>query len=111
MPRLLLSAFVSLCVFLVVASLAAAQSNPNNTLAAATLYSFESPAAGGYAYNPPVTALQPWVWTPAQGGVATQGGPFDPPGVTTPPQNIQVRQTLHRPLPAPPLRFNSRPLQ
>ena len=87
--------------------------DPNTLLATSTLYDFESPLASGqgYVYNPPVTVTQPWTWTPSQGGVGRQPGPFDPPGATTPPHNQQVLaqpsatrvQQPHHSAPVPPL--------
>ena len=38
-----------------------------------------------YWYNPPISAQQPWVWTPYQGGIAITGSPFDPPAPVLPP--------------------------
>ena len=90
MCRSVLSLFLSLCLSLLLASSTSAQSF-NNTLIASTLYSFESPAVGSFSYNPSISAYQPWGWSNGLGGIAAQGSPFDPPGVTTPPQNIQVR--------------------
>ena len=74
-------------------SSASAQANPNTTLTTFTLYDFESPPGTFFAYNPAVTALQPWTWSGTQsadgGGIAGQGSPFDPPGNNKPPHNTQ----------------------
>ena len=45
---------------------------------------FESPTGISYIYNPPLSVLQPWLWTVPQGGVGTAGSPWDPPYPNTP---------------------------
>ena len=56
-----------------------------------TFYDFESPAVyGWFDYNSPTSAVQPWSWRWHYGGVAGEGGPFDPPGSDTPPHGTQV---------------------
>ena len=73
--------------------LATAGSTGINTIIA---LSFGSPPLNGsyygpgvslqpYWYNPPISAQQPWVWTPYQGGIAITGSPFDPPAPVLPP--------------------------
>ena len=56
----------------------------SQSLAVGTFSGFESPSVGSYQYNPPTSVIQPWTWTPNQGGVGTSGGPFDPPYPGTP---------------------------
>ena len=92
-PSLLLtlSAFL-LCLLTCHSPLVSAQLNPNTELSSFILYDFETPRTS-YSYNPPITVSQPWNWTSGQGGIASQGSPFDPPGATTPPHMQQVRDT------------------
>jgi hypothetical protein len=81
-PSLIAAVLVSSLVLLLCLPLAKCQ-----TLAVGTLSGFESPGSlsnGNYMYVPPVTVLQPWIWTPSQGGIGASGGPFDPPYPGTP---------------------------
>ena len=74
---------------------AVALSSPNAPIA----FSFEQPILNStivgaslqpYIYNPqPINAQQPWAWTWQQGGIALQGGPWDPPAPATPPSGSQ----------------------
>ena len=43
-----------------------------------------NPLNGGWAYNPGVTVLQPWIWPTGQGGIAS-GYPWNPPSSATQP--------------------------
>ena len=83
---------LSLCVLLLVIASTSAQQD--GTLQPSALYDFESPELVSYplyVYNPPIDDnSQPWSWTSNQGGVAAEGGPFDPPGSDTPPHGTQV---------------------
>jgi hypothetical protein len=57
---------------------------PLTTFAVGTPANFESPVIGSYLYNPSLSVLQPWIFTPGAGGIGYSGGPFDPPYPGTP---------------------------